>query len=231
VNEWIVRVLPLPLRAPVLQDGPNTDLARFRIRIVAPADRPAGVIHRDRQAAMDIGPVRILALDTVNPHGGVGGSLDSDQCAWLVRELDRARDRYVVLATHHGPRTLTSDARPPSAAPRVLGREILSILTVHDSVVAWICGTTHERSGVRHGAAPHGFWELPGSATGTGAPLAGGLALSAHREPHGRRIVMSGALAGESGPRWSLRDPLFTNRSSDGSPAFTSSALVGHPDR
>jgi hypothetical protein len=44
--------------------------------------------------------VRILALDSANPHGGVGGSLDSDQCLWLVRELERARAPLEQLTTH-----------------------------------------------------------------------------------------------------------------------------------
>ena len=174
MSEWIVRVLPLPVRDPFpLVDSHSAELARFRIRIIAPGDRPRGALHGPRQFSVDVGPVRILALDTVNPHGGVGGSLDSDQCAWLVRELDRSRDRYVILATHHGPRTLTSDARAEGAPARVLGGEVVSLLLVHDAVVAWMAGTTHERAGRRHGTGPHGFWELPGATSGMGAPLSG----------------------------------------------------------
>ena len=229
MSEWIARVLPLPA-CDLVPASPATTIARFRIRIVAPPDRPSGAIHGARQIAIDVGGVRILALDSVNPHGGVGGSLDSEQCAWLVRQLDRSRDRYVVLATHHGPRTLTSDSRPPGAPPRVLGTEVVSLLTVHDQVVAWVCGTTHERSGVRHGQAPHGFWELAGSATGMGAPLSGGLAVTAEEHPDGRRIVLSGALSGSAGPRWSVLDPLFTSRSSSPSPAFMLDPSSGHPN-
>ena len=98
VNEWIVRVMPLPMRDPFPAVDPlNIELARFRIRIIAPQDRPGLHAHGPRTAAWDVGAVRMLALDSANPFGGVGGSLDSDQCAWLVRELGAAarpvRDR------------------------------------------------------------------------------------------------------------------------------------------
>lgn len=209
MSEWIVRVLPLPVRDPFPSADPRREeLARFRMRIVAPHERPGLHRHGPRVASVDVGRVRILALDTANPLGGVGGSLDSDQCLWLVRELERARGRYVVVASHDGSTTLINEATPPGTAPRVLGAEVTSLLLAHPSVIAWVSGTVHERSGRRHGDAAHGFWELPGAAVGLGAPLAGGVSLTAEDRHLHRVVTVRGALAGESGPTWEVRDPL-----------------------
>lgn len=208
MNEWIARIMALPMREPFAdEDGASGDLARFRIRIVAPHERPGSRIIGLRHGSLDVGLVRIIALDSANPHGGVGGSLDSEQCAWLVRELGRSRDRYVVLATHDGARTMTNATAPPGTPPRVLGAEVTSLLLAHPTVIAWISDTMHDRAGRRHGDAAHGFWELPGATTGVGSPLAGGLSVRAEARHLHHVVVMSGALAGDSGPRWDLRDP------------------------
>ena len=209
ISEWIARVLPLrpgdTAHHRGVQDG--AELARFRIRIIGPPERPSRRIPGPRVGAVNVGPVRLLCLDSVNPHGGVGGSLDSDQCAWLVRELDAARDHYVVLASHDGSRTMTSDVTPRAAAPRVLGDEVVSLLLAHRHVIGWISGTMHERAGRRHGDHGHGFWELPGATSGLGAPLAGGLSVRvADRHLH-RVVAMQGALGGTSVPVWEVPDP------------------------
>lgn len=208
MNEWIVRVMPLPMRDPFpVVDPLNTELARFRIRIIPPHDRPGLHAHGPRTATFDVGSVRILALDSANPFGGVGGSLDSDQCAWLVRELGAAGDRYVIVASHDGSRTMTSATAPAGAPARVLGAEVASILLAHRAVVGWLSGTVHERSGRRHGDAAHGFWEIPAAAVGLGAPLAGGISVSRQVRHLHSSIVMRGALSGEAGPAWEVRDP------------------------
>lgn len=208
MSEWIVRILPLPVRDQFPPTDPlREELARFRMRIVAPHERPGLHRHGPRVSSFDVGRVRILALDTANPLGGVGGSLDSDQCLWLVRELERARDRYVVVASHDGSKTLINEATSPGTSPRVLGPEVTSILLAHPTVIAWVSGTLHERSGRRHGDAAHGFWELPGAAVGLGAPLAGGISITAEDRHLHRVVTMRGALGGESGPTWEVRDP------------------------
>jgi hypothetical protein len=209
VNEWIARIMPLPVRDPGFDsDSAIRELARFRLRIIAPHERPGSRIVGPHHGSVDIGPVRVLALDTANPHGGVGGSLDSDQCAWLVRELGRSRDRYVVLATHDGARTMTNATAAPGAPPRVLGTEVVSLLLAQPTVIAWVSDTMHDRTGRRHGDAAHGFWELPGATSGVGSPLAGGLCIRAEDRHLHRVVVLAGALAGDAGPHWELRDPL-----------------------
>jgi hypothetical protein len=207
MNEWIARVMPLPLRVDTLDPpAPVQEIARFRLRVVSPHARAGIHIPEPRSAVIDVGPVRVLALDTCNPNGGVGGSLGSDQAAWLVRQLDLSQDRYVVVATHDSSLTMTSDRTAAGAPSRVLGAEVASILLAHRFVVAWVAGTMHHRSGRRHGVAGHGFWELPGATEGREAPLAGGLSIS--RMADRRALVLKGALAPSHGSLWELRDPL-----------------------
>jgi hypothetical protein len=205
VNEWIARVLPLPV-SQVPPEGGAEEVARFRIRIVPPQLRPGRSTLGERVGRVDIGAVRILALDSLNPHGGVGGSLDSDQCAWLVRELESARDRHVIVATHDSSRSMTSDRTPAGSAPRVLGPEVVSILLAHPSVVCWISDTMQLRGGQRHGQGDHGFWEIPGASTGLGAPLAGGLSVSRCERAGRPMILLRGALPSGSATGWEVRD-------------------------
>jgi hypothetical protein len=206
MSEWIARVMPLPVREDTLvPPSPQQEISRFRLRIMSPHSRMGAHVSGPHAAAIDVGIVRILALDTGNPHGGVGGSLDSEQAAWLVRELQLSKDRYVVFATHDSSLTMTSDKTQPGAAARVLGPEVTSILLAHRSVIAWVSGAMHHRAGRRHGDAGHGFWELPGSTDGRDAPLAGGLSISVRSDRHA--LIMKGALAPSHGSVWELRDP------------------------
>ena len=205
MNEWIARVMPLPVT-----DGWRTtepaihEIARFRIRIVSPHTRPGTRLNGERCEAIDVGPVRILALDSANPWGGVGGSLDSAQVAWMVRELERARDRFVVVASHDSSLTLTSDRSPAGQPPRILGPEVSAILLAHEQVIAWVTGMMHHRSGLRHGQDSHGLWELPGASDGRDAPLAGGLSIAIREDRNA--VAMRGALVPDQGRAWELPD-------------------------
>jgi metallophosphoesterase (TIGR03767 family) len=103
----------------------------------------------------DLGGVRLLAMDTVNPYGGWQGSVDRDQFAWLSAELDRADDdrAYVVLASHHPLDTWVNDRGDRA---RVLAPEMAALLAEHPSVVLWLNGHTH-RAEIR---AHEGWWEV-----------------------------------------------------------------------
>ena len=99
----------------------------------------------------DHGQVSVLALDTVNEHGGWQGSLDAEQLDWLAAELDAAdrEHRYVVLASHHPLATLIN----PNGPSRVLCDELSSTLQGHSSLVLWLNGHTHAAA-----VTPHGSW-------------------------------------------------------------------------
>jgi len=92
----------------------------------------------------DHGRVSVLALDTVNHHGGWQGSLDLPQLEWLEAELSEAdaERRYAVLASHHPLSTLVND-RSFDGSRRVLAAELAAVLGRHRSAVLWLNGHTH----------------------------------------------------------------------------------------
>jgi metallophosphoesterase (TIGR03767 family) len=113
--------------------------------------------------AFDAGAVRCITLDTVNPHGGWQGSIDTAQLAWLEAELAAAATagRPVVLFSHHPLHTLVNDRRPPGADRRILAAEFRDILLACPNVVAWVNGHTHEHTitAITDGSG-RGFWQV-----------------------------------------------------------------------
>lgn len=156
---------------------PRTGPARYTHepsspRIPTPADASRALVdghdfahvtrksHGPRYFARDLGHLRLIALDTVNPHGGWQGSIDDEQLAWLRDELAAAQGRYVVIASHHPSPTITNDWAPEEAGRRVLGAEIVATLLAHRNVIAWIAGHIHAHAALQHGDATGGFWEI-----------------------------------------------------------------------
>lgn len=96
--------------------------------------------------AAELAPgVTLLALDTVNPHGGWEGSVDRQQLRWLAEQLDDHGERgnLVLVASHHPSWCLVNGYRPEGHEPRVLGEELLGTLLDSPVVVAWLSGHVH----------------------------------------------------------------------------------------
>jgi len=110
--------------------------------------------------AADLQALRIIVLDTVNPHGGWQGSIDAAQLDWLAAELEAARDRYVVVASHHPSPSMTNDWAPPGAPPRIMGSQVVDLLLEHPQVIAWLAGHIHAHGFIVHGRDGNGFVEL-----------------------------------------------------------------------
>jgi metallophosphoesterase (TIGR03767 family) len=112
--------------------------------------------------ACDVGQVRVIALDTVNPNGGWQGSVDEAQLAWLADRLDEARDRYVVIASHHPSWTLTNAYSALGMPGRNLADDVLALLLRHRGVVAWVAGHVHAHTHLWHQAPDRdgGLWEI-----------------------------------------------------------------------
>jgi metallophosphoesterase (TIGR03767 family) len=110
--------------------------------------------------ATDVGGLRVICLDTINPHGGWQGSLSETQFGWLEHQLQDAAGRYVVIASHHPSPTLLNDHHPSGAEGRVLGPAVVRLLLSYPNVIAWIAGHVHFHAALRHGDAERGFIEL-----------------------------------------------------------------------
>jgi metallophosphoesterase (TIGR03767 family) len=137
--------------------------------------------------AFDVTPeIRGVVLDTTNPNGLSGGSLDAQQLAWLETELQAVsstyrsnhgreiqqpeiEDRLVILFSHHNSNTL--DNLLPSLDPlrlRVGAKHLLRLLLRYPNVVLWLNGHTHFAKILAHpnerlvesGLPGSGFWEV-----------------------------------------------------------------------
>jgi len=98
----------------------------------------------------DLENVRLISIDTVNPHGGWQGSIDEKQLSWIREKLLEAKDKYCVLLSHHPSPTLVNDYAPKNAPRRVLRDELLKELYQHKNLIAWVAGHVH-----RHASGIH----------------------------------------------------------------------------
>ncbi|WP_372593347.1 metallophosphoesterase [Actinotalea sp.] len=181
-------------------------------RIAVAPDPERGLVERPERGwwARDVGEVRVLALDTVNPHGGWQGSVGSEQLAWLETELERAQDRYVVVTSHHPSWTLTNGYAPSGAEPRHLADEVLGLLLRFPSVIAWVAGHVHAHSHLWHAAPGRegGLWEITTSSLIDWPQQL--RVLEVVREAGGTVAIASTVVDHSAGPAWgpeAMSDP------------------------
>ncbi len=132
------------------------------------------------------GPVAVVVLDTVNPAGFAGGSIDETQFMWLEQQLIAqsstyydARgqqvgtanpDRLIIIASHHPGDSLNNPFPGPNAQERrYQGPELESLLHRFPNVVLHVSGHT-----LQHRINPRPFTTDPARAyweVTTGSPL------------------------------------------------------------
>jgi metallophosphoesterase (TIGR03767 family) len=105
--------------------------------------------------------LRMIALDSVDEHGGASGSIDGAQFDWLRATLEAAPHTPTMIVSHHTVGSMTNDLAPAGAQRRVLGPEIVALLLRHPQVLLWVNGHTH-RNKITPYAAPDGggFWQV-----------------------------------------------------------------------
>jgi 3',5'-cyclic-AMP phosphodiesterase len=92
--------------------------------------------------AVDLGPLRLVSLDSTRP-GADGGQLDAERLAWLDRTLAEAPEQPTLLAMHHPP--LLTGVAPwdeigvPAAERKALGE----VLARHRQVRRVVAGHMH----------------------------------------------------------------------------------------
>ena len=115
--------------------------------------------------ATNVGPLRFITLDTVNPGGLDSGSIGEAQLQWLEGELAEAEKRrqLVILFSHHGLRDLNNENEAPdplnpegSDLPRRHADEVEARISKFTCIIAWVNGHTHENI-----IRPRGsFWDI-----------------------------------------------------------------------
>ena len=101
------------------------------------------------QFAVDVGPLRLLALDTCVP-GRSEGALDRERLAWLQAQLDASADRPVVIAMHHPP-FQTLIGHMDKIGLLAGAAELEALVARHPNVERILCGHLHRAIDVRFG--------------------------------------------------------------------------------
>lgn len=150
-------VAVVPTRAPI-------DAAAWRAAHAAAgalgwgADAPPTV---GLDTVIDLGPVRLVLLDTNHPAADYHGSVGRRQLAWLDEQLTDVDDepgRIAVVASHHGAASLVN--RRGDDPERVLTDAFLAVGHRHPTLVAWLTGHRHLHRVVPHPGPNGGFWEI-----------------------------------------------------------------------
>ncbi|KOV94700.1 TIGR03767 family metallophosphoesterase [Streptomyces sp. NRRL B-3648] len=104
-----------------------------------------------------------ISLDTTDAGGHYEGSVGTAQLKWLDRTLKDNKDSYAVVFSHHTSKTMTN-TRPDPARPgekRHDGAEVISVLSAHANVLAWVNGHIHKNVITPHRASGgRSFWEI-----------------------------------------------------------------------
>ncbi|HEX6102375.1 MAG TPA: phosphodiesterase [Alphaproteobacteria bacterium] len=96
--------------------------------------------------AADLGPIRLIALDTQVP-GADGGALCAERLAWLESELTRSQERPTLIAMHHPPVPIGVDWLDRSNCANAEG--LAAIVARHPQVERILCGHVHRAVQIR----------------------------------------------------------------------------------
>lgn len=101
------------------------------------------------QYVVDIGEIRLIALDTMIP-GESGGQLCAARLSWLRETLAASEDHAVIIAMHHPPfRTLIGHM--DKIGLQAGAEELREIVAQHGNIERIICGHLHRAIDVRFG--------------------------------------------------------------------------------
>ena len=144
-----VRELLAPLGVPTyVLPGNHDDRAALRRQFDLPGSHAEPVCY-----AVDVGPLRLVVLDTTVP-GEDPGALDGEQLAWLQSTLAASPEQPTLIAMHHPPlRTgvpawdeigLADSSRRGLAEVIAGRREVRRIVAghVHRAITAELAGTS-----------------------------------------------------------------------------------------
>jgi 3',5'-cyclic AMP phosphodiesterase CpdA len=143
-----LRDLLAPLEIPYyLMVGNHDDRAGLRRAF---ADRPELQDGEFVQYALDVGAVRVLALDSQVP-GASHGDLCDARLAWLAARLDAARDRPVIVALHHPPFVSGIGHMDALRLAPAAAAKLDALLRGYPNVERVLCGHVHRTMFTRFG--------------------------------------------------------------------------------
>jgi 3',5'-cyclic-AMP phosphodiesterase len=133
-----VRELATRLEAPLYVVAGNHDDRRALRRcfdVPGAGDEPV-------QYAADLGPLRLVVLDSTRP-GEDRGELDADRLAWLETTLAAAPDVSTLLALHHPPLLTGIPAFDEIGLPPADRRALGEVVAAHPQVRRIVAGHVH----------------------------------------------------------------------------------------
>jgi metallophosphoesterase (TIGR03767 family) len=170
--------LPAGPAAPVAADAGRRYVSRAEW-IAAHLDSPglprghgfsqANVAEARAYYAADVGPLRWIVLDTVNPGGLSTGSIGQAQLDWLEARLAEAQEqrRLVLLFSHHGPRSLDNPLQQPDPldpaggdSPRHNAEQVQAVVGRFPCVIAWVNGHTHRNVVELQRGEHSAYWDI-----------------------------------------------------------------------
>jgi 3',5'-cyclic-AMP phosphodiesterase len=133
-----VRELLAPIDGPIyVLPGNHDDRATLRRHFDLP-----GVEDEPVQYAADLGPLRLVVLDTNRP-GEDPGALDEERLSWLDAELASAPDTPTVLAMHHPPLVTGLPSLDAIGLPAEDRRALAAVVERHPQVRRLVAGHLH----------------------------------------------------------------------------------------
>lgn len=136
-----LRSLLDPLEIPYYLVMGNHD-GRDALREVFPEHTYLGAPGEFVQYALNLGPLRIVALDTQDPPNG-GGKLCAVRRQWLADTLAQDTRTPTVVAMHHPPFLCGIEHMDVQALDRHDAAELATIVRGVDNVERIICGHVH----------------------------------------------------------------------------------------
>lgn len=137
----LLKTLLAPLSMPVyLLIGNHDARAALRLVFAEHAYLRAGgeFVHY----AVDIGPLRLIALDSHTP-GRSDGQLCEARLAWLDAQLGTAQGKPVMLALHHPPFAAGIDHMDEQRLDARSAESLAAIVSRYPNVERVICGHVH----------------------------------------------------------------------------------------